>query len=267
LMHSDLASLSRLLRPEGIHLTLLTAGLSLERHAARVVQLVDDLIVSVDGPQEIHDRIRGVAGAFRQLERGITAVRRLRPEMPIHGRCTVQKQNCRDLRNTVRASHTLGLNSVSFLAADVTSSAFNRPERWSPERQDDVALDANDTGVLEREIETLIREHRQEIDSGFLVEGPDKLRRIACHFRARVEGVLPASPRCNAPWVSAVIEADGTVKPCFFHEPIGNIHDHALLDVLNSAAALKFRGELDIANNPTCRNCVCSLYLPGATGA
>ncbi|MEO5998836.1 MAG: SPASM domain-containing protein [Chitinophagaceae bacterium] len=28
--------------------------------------------------------------------------------------------------------------------------------------------------------------------------------------------------KCNAPWVSTVIEADGTVTPCFFHEAIRN---------------------------------------------
>lgn len=263
LLHSDLPALSHLLRPEGIHLTLLTAGLSLERHAASAVELVDDIIVSVDGPPQIHDQIRGVSGACRLLERGLTAVRSLRPEIPIHGRCTVQRQNCRQLRNTVQTARALALNSVSFLAADVTSLAFNRPEQWPPERQNDIALTGTDVDALECEIEALICEHREDIDSGFLVEGPEKLRRISRHFRARVDQMLPQSPRCNAPWVSAVIEADGTVRPCFFHNPVGNIHDHSLLDILNGDDAMRFRRDLDIATNSTCRNCVCSLFLPG----
>lgn len=263
LMHSDLPALSRLLRPEGIHLTLLTAGLSLERHAAMAVEIVDDIIVSIDGPPDIHDRIRGVREAYRQLERGVTAVRSLRPELPIHGRCTVQRQNCRQLRNTVHTARTLALNSVSFLAADVMSSAFNRSEQWPLERQEDVALKGGDVDALECEIDALICEHREDIDSGFLVEGPEKLRRIGRHFRARIDQVLPVAPRCNAPWVSAVIEADGAVRPCFFHNAVGNIRDHSLLDILNGDDALRFRRELDVATNTTCRNCVCSLFLPG----
>jgi len=150
LMHSDLASLSRLLRAEGIHLTLLTAGLSLERHAATVIDAVDDLIVSIDGPPDVHDQVRGVAGACRQLARGIASVRSLRPNVPIHGRCTVQKRNCRSLRSTVLTSRDLALNSISFLAADVTSSAFNRAESWPPERQDEIALNNDDADELER---------------------------------------------------------------------------------------------------------------------
>ena len=121
--------------------------------------------------------------------------------------------------------------------------------------------------LTQQEIEALICEYRQDIDSGFLVEGPEKLRRIARHFQARANQVLPTSPRCNAPWVSAVIEADGTVRPCFFHNPVGNIHDRSLLDILNGEDARSFRETLDIATNPTCRNCVCSLFLPMAEGA
>ena len=262
LMHSDLSALSRLLRAEGIRLTLLTAGLSLERQAATAADIVDDIIVSIDGPPDTHDRIRGVTGAYRQLERGLSAVRGLRSELPIHGRCTVQRENCRELRNTLHTARSLALNSISFLAADVTSSAFNRSVAWSVERQDTITLNGADADALEREIEALTCEHRHDIESGFLVEGPDKLRRIARHFRARVDHLLPVSPRCNAPWVSAVIEADGTVRPCFFHAALGNIHDQSLFEIVNGDQALRFRQELDVGTNPTCRNCVCSLFLP-----
>jgi radical SAM protein with 4Fe4S-binding SPASM domain len=67
------------------------------------------------------------------------------------------------------------------------------------------------------------------------------------------------SPVCNAPWVSAVVETDGTVRPCFFHRPIGNLGDQSLEDIINSKSALDFRKELDIPNNPICNRCVCSL--------
>jgi Fe-coproporphyrin III synthase len=261
LMHSDLPALCRLLRPEGIRLTLLTAGLSIERHAAAIAGLIDDVIVSIDGPHDVHDRVRGVSGAWRQLHRGIAALRRLQPQMQIHGRCTVQKQNIGELRNVVLAAHALGLDSVSFLAADVTSAAFNRSEGWSPERQAEIALNAAETEALEIEIEALISEGAQDFESGFIVERPGKLRRIAHHFRARLGHRQSISPRCNAPWVSAVVESDGAVRPCFFHKAIGNIREASLLDILNGDDALRFRRELDVSTNPTCRNCVCSLFL------
>ena len=261
LMHSDISSLSRVCRAEGVRVTLLTAGLTLEKRADIVAASIDDLIVSIDGPPDIHDKIRGVPGAYRRLQRGIEALRQLRAEMPIHGRCTIQKGNFGELRNTVHAARALNLNSISFLAVDTTSNAFNRPGGWSPGHQATVALNTAEVAALESEIEALISEYENEIESGFVVENAEKLRRIPLRFRSRLGQIPAMAPRCNAPWVSAVVESDGTVRPCFFHRPIGNIHEHPLADVVNSDEALNFRRNLDISRDPVCRNCVCSLFV------
>jgi MoaA/NifB/PqqE/SkfB family radical SAM enzyme len=166
------------------------------------------------------------------------------------------------LRQTLLTARSAGFDSISFLAADVTSSAFNRPETWDKIRQAKVALDKDQVALLEDEVERLIREHGSEIESGFVRESPEKLRRIVHHFRAQVDLAEPVSPKCNAPWVSAVVESDGTVRPCFFHKSIGNIGDASLLQVINGPDGIRFRDQLDVAANPTCRRCVCSLYWP-----
>ena len=262
-MHSDLSALARLLRREGIRTTLLTAGLILERHAVLVAEDMDDVIVSIDGPPEIHDRIRGVPDAYRRLECRIHALRGQRASMPIHGRCTVQRNNFRHLRAAVRTAQELELNSLSFLAADMSSEAFNHSAAWPEGATANVALDADELDALVREIEGLIADCQENIRSNFIRENPEKLRRIALHFRAHMGQVPPVAPRCNAPWVSAVIESDGTVRPCFFHRPFGNIQGGALLDILNSDAAVQFRSQLDIFKNAICQRCVCSLFLEG----
>ena len=56
------------------------------------------------------------------------------------------------------------------------------------------------------------------------------------------------------------------MRPCFFHPAFGNINDSSLHEILNSPQALRFRDELDIANNPICQRCVCSLHLPQGDG-
>jgi len=177
----------------------------------------------------------------------------------VAGRCTVQRENHALLRETVRTAESLGLASISFLAADVTSAAFNRPGGWPASRAREVALTPEETDWLESEVELLIAELPSL--GGFVRESPEKLRRIVRHFRAHVGQAEAAAPRCNAPWVSSVIEADGTVRPCFFHAPYGNIRRRPLAEVLNGSPALEFRGSLDVSTNPVCRRCVCSLYL------
>ncbi len=59
-----------------------------------------------------------------------------------------------------------------------------------------------------------------------------------------------------------MIEADGTVRPCFFHKALGNIHDESLERILNAEKAIDFRKNLDMKENETCVKCVCYLNLP-----
>jgi MoaA/NifB/PqqE/SkfB family radical SAM enzyme len=245
LMHSDLHSLCAPLRERGIRLTLLSSGILLERRAISIIQDFDDLVVSLDGPAAVHDRIRRVDRAFDRLRAGVERIAALRPEFPIAARCTVQRENATALVDTWRAAHELGLHSISYLAADLTSDAFNRRPNAAP----DVAPDPT---LLAGEIDRLIATGEC---GGFIAESPAKLRRIVRHFRGEFE-----SPPCNAPWVSAVIEADGAVRPCFFQPPIGRLAGGTTLrDIVNGPQATAFRQQLDIPTNPICQRCVCSL--------
>ncbi len=254
--------LAQIIRSTGSRVTLLTAGLLLKSQAQTVADTVDDVIVSLDGPPQLHNSIRRVPAAFERMAEGVQALRRIRPDMPIRARCTVQKANHRALRAVVLSAKQIGLTSVSFLAADLTSSAFNRSEGWLPDRSAQVALLPQEVDALQAEVERLISENIADLNSGFVAESALKLRRIVQHFRAHLGQVENEAPRCNAPWVSAVIEASGDVRPCFFHPAVGNIHRQAFREIINSSEALSFRAHLDVASNEICKKCVCSLYVP-----
>jgi MoaA/NifB/PqqE/SkfB family radical SAM enzyme len=258
LMHSDLFSLCRALGERRVRITLLSTGLLLARHAAAIAEYVDDVIVSLDGPAAVHDWVRGVPGAFELLRAGIRALRKQAQRYPIHGRSTIQRANCAHLRDTVKAARDLGLDSISFLPADLTSTAFNRPAGWDAARQQHVGLNGEELIELQAEIEAIIADPEYR---AFVIESADKLRRIVEHFRAHLGLAVPRAPRCNAPWVSAVLEVDGTVRPCFFQPPIGSTREGKnLAEILNGPQAVAFRAGLDVETNPICRNCVCSLH-------
>jgi MoaA/NifB/PqqE/SkfB family radical SAM enzyme len=253
--------LAQMLRSIGSRVTLLSAGLLLQSQAELVSECVDDVIVSLDGPPAIHNRIRRIPNAFEQMADGVRALRKIRPSIPIGARCTVQKANHCSLRAVAGTAKETGLSSISFLAADLTSTAFNRAEPWPDARAERVALLPQEADGLEGEIESLIHELKGDLESGFIVESPDKLRRIVHHFRAHLGQMAPLAPRCNAPWVSAVIEASGDVRPCFFHSVLGNIHRQSFPEIINGPEGLEFRSTLNVAENKICRNCVCSLYI------
>jgi MoaA/NifB/PqqE/SkfB family radical SAM enzyme len=263
LLNRQLDAICGFFRDLGLRVTLLTTGLLLQKKADIVASGFDDIIISIDGPPDVHNQIRRVSGAFQTIQKGVMEVRARRPRIAISCRTTVQKLNRTHLRATVSAARSLGLDSISFLAADVSSAAFNREERWTPERQNEIALSRAELSELEEEIELMIQMHQEDIDQGFIVESNVKLRRIGARFREHIDGTPPKAPICNAPWVSAVIEVDGSVRPCFFHPSIGNAHQLTLEEALNTETALSFRSRLKIASDPTCQHCVCSLNYQG----
>jgi MoaA/NifB/PqqE/SkfB family radical SAM enzyme len=184
-----------------------------------------------------------------------------RPSLRVTARCVVQRENFRDLPHVVVAARRLKLDQISFLAADVSTAAFDRPQPWNAERSAEVALAPAEVGELAETIERIIADFAADFASGFIAESPAKLRRIPLHYAALHGSSEFPRVECNAPWVSAVVEADGEVRPCFFHRSYGNLRDEPLDRILNSPDAIAFRRRLDVRDNPICQKCVCTLKL------
>ncbi len=256
LLRPEVFEAARLFRRRGITLHLLTSGILLERFAERVAEQFARVCVSLDAADEpLYEKIRGVA-ALGVVERGVRALRRLAPEIPITARATLQRANFRELPRLIDHAAALSLDGISFLPADISSTgAFGRDERPSPET---LAPNGDEIRDLEAVVERTLVTHADAFASGFVAESPGKLRRIAQYYRA-LAGDAPFPPvACNAPWVSVVIEASGDVRPCFFHAPIGNIRRAPLTDIV--AGSLRtFRQSLCVDTNATCERCVCSL--------
>lgn len=261
LMHSNLWELCRQLKAMQIRITLLSTGLLLAKHAGDILRWCDEVIVSLDGDQPVHDAIRNVPRAFERLAEGVRALHSQDSAFQVKGRCVLQRLNFHRLPYIINAAREIGLRQISFLAADVSSTAFNRPEAWDDERVADVALSRDETMQFRQIVEETIAGHTADFESGFIAESPEKLRNLVQYYEAlNGEAAFP-TVSCNAPWVSAVVEADGAVRPCFFHEAYGNIHQESLPDILNSSRAVSFRRDLDMQRDSICRKCVCTLRL------
>jgi MoaA/NifB/PqqE/SkfB family radical SAM enzyme len=264
LMHSRLWEICAALRSHGISITLLSTGITLARRAADVVRWCNGgVTVSLDGPGQLHDEVRRVPKAHLMLERGIAALREIDPGYRIFSRCAVHRFNYLRIRETVRYAKQIGLDRISFLATDVASEAFNRADGWTPQRQEELLVPAGGVSDLEAEVEALIREHPGDFASGFINESPTQLRVRLVDFYRALHGLGDLPPvTCNAPWASALIEVDGTVRPCFFQPAYGNLHEAGSLQaVINSPHAIAFRSTLDMATNPICRRCVCTFEV------
>jgi len=261
LMHPNFFKLCGILKANQLSITVLSTGLLLKKFANEIVSGTDEVIVSLDGSREVHDKIRNIPDAFEKLKEGVQELKKINKNYRITGRSVIQRMNYLDFPNIVDAAREIGLDQISFLTADVTTDAFNRAEPWGGEKADEVKLSLSDLQQFKGIIESLINNHTKDFENKFIAESPEKIRRFYSYYAA-YHG-LSSFPQnaCNAPWVSAVIEADGSVRPCFFHAISGNIKEAQLTDILNSEDSVNFRKNLDMDTNPICEKCVCYLNL------
>jgi MoaA/NifB/PqqE/SkfB family radical SAM enzyme len=254
LLRPEVFEAAALFRAKGIRLHLHTSGVLLERAAAEVARQFERVIVSLDAATEpLYAAIRGV-NALNTVERGVARLRALAPDLPVTARTTLHRQNFRELSRIVEHARAVGFDSISFLAADLSANAFGRA---AAPRAGGLMLSAAEVAEFADVVEEAIAMFGGDFDAGFISDSPDKLRRLPQYYAALLTGQGFPPVECNAPFMSVVVEADGAVRPCFFHEPVGNIR----LAPLGSIVARNlpaFRESLDVGRNPVCARCVCS---------
>jgi Fe-coproporphyrin III synthase len=261
LMHANLWKLCEMMKDAGIKIALLSTGISLKTHAENVIKWCDEVIVSLDGPREKHNEIRNIPLAYEKLEEGVAALKSLKKDFRVTGRTVLQKLNFRDYPSIIRAAQSLGLDQISFLSADVSTSAFNRSAPWTEDKVVQIELTNDEADEFEKILKQSFTQQPDVYANKFVAESPEKLLSLVQYYRAILGHATFPGRVCNAPWVSAVIEADGEVRPCFFHESYGNIYKNDLPSVLNSEKAIAFRKNLNMAEDKICQRCVCSLYV------
>jgi MoaA/NifB/PqqE/SkfB family radical SAM enzyme len=255
LLRPEVFGAAEIFRRVGIVLHLHTSGILLERCAEQVANAFSRVIVSLDASsEELYRTVRGVR-ALTTIERGVALLQRIAPAIPVTARATLHRMNFRELPHLIDHAKAMSLNGISFLAADVSSSAFGRDE--AP-RLGSLELGADEVADFQDIVEDTIRDYEPDFVSGFIAESPDKLRRLPRYYAALLGESSFPPVSCNAPYMSVVIEADGAVRPCFFHRPIGSTRLESLESIVRRNLPA-FRETLTFETNPICTRCVCSM--------
>jgi MoaA/NifB/PqqE/SkfB family radical SAM enzyme len=254
LEHPQWDLIAEMFRKSGIRVEMATNGLLLYRHADRVAETIDELYVSLDGSTpESYRAIRGIDG-LAALAQGIQS---LRGRIPVTIRTTVQRENFREIPSLLHLSKSWGVAHHSFLAADAEHpSAFGRTGPVATS----LALAEQDLRDFEIVLEQTERDFGPEYDRRFILESRTAMRGLYAYFASRHgKGACP-TVRCNAPRFSAVIEADGGVRPCFFLPAVGRMGETGLREILNTPAGIHARRQQSRGDRPECRRCVCPAY-------
>ncbi len=278
-LYKDLLELVRRAKARKLTVQINTNGLLLAAHAAEIVESgLDDLIVSVDGPEEVHDTVRGRTGTFRRMQEGVAAVieqkRRRGLKRPvIRVRGTVSPDNFSVLAELIETAETLGADSLNFnwtwFTTPQTGAAHQRLMKelfgiqslsWMP-FVTDVIMDPERMKKydgLKAELYKLLRSRSRlpiSMSPGLLPE----------QVEAYYENLDETFGRrtCSSVYVKSYILPNGDVTPCpdFPDYICGNIGEKPFLDIWNGERYRQWRCELKKRGLfPICARC-CDLFL------
>jgi MoaA/NifB/PqqE/SkfB family radical SAM enzyme len=255
LLRPEVFEAAGLFREQGVELHLLTSGVLLDRCADDVGRLFSRVVVSLDAADEpLYQAVRGVA-ALPMVEKGVARLRRLAPNVPITARATLHRLNFRQLPRLIDHARAMALDGISFLAADLSSTAFGREAAAEPPN---LGLTRAEAAEFADIVDATVDSHHDAFVGGFVAEEPARLRRLPQYYAALTGGAAFPPVSCNAPYVSVVVEANGDVRPCYFHRAVGNTRQASLAAIVERNLPV-FRRSLDVASDPICTRCVCSL--------
>jgi MoaA/NifB/PqqE/SkfB family radical SAM enzyme len=257
----------------GYYLQVVSNGTTLPRLAEPLVESgVHELVVSVDGPPAVHDRIRGRAGTFEKLyagaERVNAAKARLKRAHPaLHFSFTITDANYNHMLAFVQAVEPLKpagiyISHLNFISEQMASA-------HNAQYDGDLRVVRSNLGSIEPE--------RIPLDALW-----DELQRVKAYARAHPSLSLPITPdaaqpsilrtyyqdhlrfvggrRCTDPWQLMMIQTDGTVIPAHgrcYNFPLGNLQQQPLAEIWNNERFRQFRQTLYRAGGtlPACARC------------
>jgi MoaA/NifB/PqqE/SkfB family radical SAM enzyme len=248
----------------GFEVTVCTNGTTLAAFAPAVVEAgVAVLRVSLDGPQDVHDAVRG-AGIFKSVERGVKAV--------VAARGAAARP--RIVLAPLISEFSLGrLHEVADLAVEwgvdgvvVQHLMFSSRERAADHQRvfgeftgsssrmmtgfENLFANPVDLDRLVDELESLLA--RDDIAVSLTPEVGD----VRAYYQS-LDHTFP-SERCSFPWRGFRVLPDGGVSPCFAHPDysVGNLLDEGLDGVWRGERMQAFRDQLETGGLfPGCARC------------
>jgi MoaA/NifB/PqqE/SkfB family radical SAM enzyme len=239
-----------------LSLHLLTNGVLLKKHSARIARSFSRVIVSMDGADhDLYRKIRGIRG-FRLVTEGIAQLRADGPNLDIRLRTMVLLENVDSLLDIVQLGISLQVNRISFLAEDVSSSVVLGRDLAVVGSLARGHLDRSSfVDQLRRQIDEIRRLEVTVAGRPYLVSGLSDLERVLAIYSGQ-----GGRGRCNAGLRSCVIDADGGVQPCFFIDAVGSLKNGGLGSVLDSPEYAGVVESILDRTRPECQNCVCPRY-------
>jgi len=255
---------------KGLVVGIVTNGTLLTKeNSERLINIgLDFITVSIDGPEKIHNKIRGFK-CFEKSMEGIKNIleirRRKNKKFPVVTlNCTISDYNYEYLEEIVNIGENLGVDIIAlqhpcFLLKKtikahhaVFKSLFKTSENLVNGFENDSALKI-DVQKLYKIIDK-IKKKKKNVDLRLFQDFPFE------QMKDYYEKEIATNNRCINPWYSATIKPNGDVSPCLGYV-VGNINDGSFMKIWNNQKFRSFRKILKQKKYfPGCIRC-CAFFL------
>jgi len=268
-VRSDAVDFIAYVKGLGLRCGVNTNGVFLARDAAALVEVgLDNVMVSLDGPADVHDRMRGVAGSWERAYKGLRTLLEKRADAGkrkpyVKITTTITEDNYDRLAETAALLSDLPLDELTFQHVWFTTPSIAAAQRHQFERlfgQETTYLQGfvyDPLGIdllkLKREMEAIKRTPYPFPINFYPNLSPEELRSYY------LEPARPLRPRCFSRWLRVDVMPDGTVTPCLGLE-VGNVREKSFGEIWNNELFREFRRY--VARRGTFPGCArgCGLY-------
>jgi radical SAM protein with 4Fe4S-binding SPASM domain len=268
LLYPGCLELIRYIKSKNMHCLMITNGSLLNKFAEGLVEAgLDELNISLDGGEKLHDEIRGLPGLFQKIVDGIDLVNahkaRLKLAKPlINLQCTITKYNYQHLEQMLPVAEKLKAETLTFHnLIFLDQKSLDKQKEFdaalglsSRDWQGFVAAPGIDPEILRKKI-TLIFSSPRSFKIDFYPNFT--CRELKEYYSDPCYQPPQQNSRCLSPWLVAYLFPDGAIRPCLnFGYAFGNLKKDNFFAVWNNAQARKFR--IALKNNkifPACIRC------------
>ncbi len=250
------------------HVTLTTNGTLIDRRRANLLAAIPPeklhMSFSLDGPEPVHDAIRG-PGTFQRALEGYRQLRQAdrqarNPHRKILANTLIHAHNLALLPTFLDELATLDFDGVQLLNLFRRSDAQQRAE-LDPERArqaDALWIPPERIPELERLVEALIAQVRNPPHSSFRIQNPLRdLQLLPSYYQDRLQ---PLEAPCWAGWKELYINADGGAIMCdgqldFLAGRFGDARRSTLWQLWRSPELRRRRAVVKRCRTPCIQNC------------
>jgi len=231
--------------------TIATNGLLLSKHAEMLIESgVKAIGASLDGPPNLHNRIRNVRNAYEQLENGLKKIRKYKikhksadPRITVNS--VILKENYFRLPEIIEIVKNFGVGNCSFQILDLSLNrsgiALNGKRVWNHNPLE--KIEKIDPIRLKESLSKIVMEGiKHGIETRFSPQLT--IDEIVQYYQGSFDR---NNWKCSMPWNTMRISPYGDVYPCL-NLLVGNLRENKLNELWNHPTYLHFRESLKKAS-------------------